>query len=214
MATENVTDKAAIACCRSSPMTQLNTPYPSTAYLTGFLRSRGVPAFQDDLALKLVLRLFTREGLQAVLDRVKAVPARHARPHCSRSKNSLNGTPTPLAPPYVSCKAKTPPWATASATAAFCQKALASTRLEHYTVDEESEDPIGWAFGSLGMHDRAKHLATLYLNDLADVLRDAVDERFQFVRYAESLAASQASFDALADALEAPPNLVDELWRN
>ena len=24
------------------PMTQLNTPYPSTAYLTGFLRSRGI----------------------------------------------------------------------------------------------------------------------------------------------------------------------------
>ena len=26
------------------PMTQLNTPYPSTAYLTGFLRSRGLGA--------------------------------------------------------------------------------------------------------------------------------------------------------------------------
>ncbi|MEY3992545.1 MAG: hypothetical protein RIS04_1308, partial [Pseudomonadota bacterium] len=28
--------------CLIPPMTQLNTPYPSTAYLTGFLRSRGV----------------------------------------------------------------------------------------------------------------------------------------------------------------------------
>ncbi|MBC8058926.1 MAG: hypothetical protein H7Y61_20350, partial [Rhizobiales bacterium] len=37
------------------PMTQLNTPYPSTAYLTGFLRSRGVDAVQEDLALALVL---------------------------------------------------------------------------------------------------------------------------------------------------------------
>ena len=41
------------------PMTQLNTPYPSTAYLTGFLRSRGVTAFQEDLALALVLRLLS-----------------------------------------------------------------------------------------------------------------------------------------------------------
>jgi hypothetical protein len=32
------------------PMTQLNTPYPSTAYLTGFLRSQGVDAVQEDLA--------------------------------------------------------------------------------------------------------------------------------------------------------------------
>src|SRR5690606_18259585 len=54
-------------------------------------------------------------------------------------------------------------------------------------VDDEGGDPLGWAFGALGLHDRAKHLATLYLNDLADVLRDAVDTRFEFVRYAESL---------------------------
>ena len=46
-----------------APMTQLNTPYPSTAYLTGFLRSRGVNAVQEDLALALVLRLFSPEGL-------------------------------------------------------------------------------------------------------------------------------------------------------
>ena len=44
------------------PMTQLNTPYPSTAYLTGFLRSRGVTATQEDLALALVLRLLSPEG--------------------------------------------------------------------------------------------------------------------------------------------------------
>jgi hypothetical protein len=49
-----------------APMTQLNTPYPSSAYLTGFLRSRGVDARQDDLALKLVLRIFSSEGLKQV----------------------------------------------------------------------------------------------------------------------------------------------------
>ena len=71
--------------------------------------------------------------------------------------------------------------------------------------------PAGWAFGALGLTDKAKHLATLYLNDLADVLRDAVDERFEFVRYAESLAGSQPTFDPLANAPAAPPTLVDEL---
>ena len=44
------------------PMTQLNTPYPSTAYLTGFLRSRGIDAVQEDLALALVLELFSVDG--------------------------------------------------------------------------------------------------------------------------------------------------------
>ncbi|MDP2095137.1 MAG: B12-binding domain-containing radical SAM protein, partial [Hydrogenophaga sp.] len=74
-------------------------------------------------------------------------------------------------------------------------------------------DPLAWAFGALGVQDKARHLCTLYLNDLADVLRDAVDERFEFVRYAESLASSQPTFDPLAHALAAPPTLVDDLLR-
>jgi hypothetical protein len=77
-------------------------------------------------------------------------------------------------------------------------------------IADEGRDPLAWAFGALGTHDRARHLATLYLNDLADVLRDAVDARFEFVRYAESLAQSQPSFEPLAEALAAPPNLIDQ----
>jgi radical SAM superfamily enzyme YgiQ (UPF0313 family) len=69
---------------------------------------------------------------------------------------------------------------------------------------------LSWAFGALGQQDRARHLATLYLNDLADVLRDAVDARFEFVRYGESLAGSQATFEPLAAALAAPVTLMDE----
>jgi radical SAM superfamily enzyme YgiQ (UPF0313 family) len=75
--------------------------------------------------------------------------------------------------------------------------------------DEDSADPLAWAFGALGSHDRARHLATLYLNDLSDVLRDAVDDRFEFVRYAESLASSQPTFNPLAEALAAHPTLMD-----
>ncbi|HSQ71820.1 MAG TPA: radical SAM protein, partial [Rubrivivax sp.] len=75
--------------------------------------------------------------------------------------------------------------------------------------DPEGGDPLAWAFGALGQQDRARHLATLYLNDIADVLRDAVDPRFEFVRYGEALAMSQPSFEPLAQALAAPPNLVD-----
>ena len=83
--------------------------------------------------------------------------------------------------------------------------------LEAYVDDDAGGDPMAWAFGALGSHDRARHLATLYLNDIADVLKDAVDPRFEFVRYGESLAQSQAHFDPLADALAATPNLIDRL---
>ena len=58
------------------PMTQLNTPYPSTAYLTGFLRSRGIEAVQEDLALALVLSFFNPKGLIEVHTRALAQPER------------------------------------------------------------------------------------------------------------------------------------------
>src|SRR6185436_1495478 len=54
------------------PLTQLNTPYPSTAYLTGFLRSRGITAVQEDLALALVLDLLSPAGLDQVRERAGA----------------------------------------------------------------------------------------------------------------------------------------------
>jgi hypothetical protein len=76
-------------------------------------------------------------------------------------------------------------------------------------VDPDGGDPLAWAFGSLGLQDKARHLATLYLNDLADVLRDAIDERFEFVRYAERIAGSQPTFEPLAQALAEAPNLID-----
>ncbi len=53
------------------PLTQLNTPYPSTAYLTGFLRSRGYETFQADLGIEMVLSLFSRKGLQEVFETIR-----------------------------------------------------------------------------------------------------------------------------------------------
>jgi hypothetical protein len=82
--------------------------------------------------------------------------------------------------------------------------------LDQYVDSEHGESgALDWAFGALGLQDRAKHIATLYLNDIADVIRDAIDPRFEFVRYAESLASSQPTFDHLQTALSAPPTLID-----
>jgi hypothetical protein len=190
------------------PMTQLNTPYPSTAYLTGFLRSQGVDAVQEDLALALVLRLLSSEGLRSVRDVVDAMPpAERTAPVHSFAEQAdaylatvdrviayLQGRDATLAHRIVSRR--------------FLPEGPRFAVLDAYP-DDGSGDPLSWAFGSLGLQDKARHLATLFLNDLADVLRDAIDPRFEFVRYAEQLAMSQPSFDPLADALAAPHNLVD-----
>lgn len=194
------------------PMTQLNTPYPSTAYLTGFLRSRGVDAHQVDLALALVLKLFCREGLLAVHERVKVVPHKARSAALHSFDEQVERYAATIAPTIGFLQGSDPTLGHRICTRAFLPEGPRFASLDNY-VDDDGGDPLAWAFGALGMQDRARHLATLYLNDIADVLRDAVDPRFEFVRYAESLAASQPTFDPLAQALAAPLNLVDELLR-
>ncbi|MFZ4649521.1 MAG: B12-binding domain-containing radical SAM protein [Rubrivivax sp.] len=193
------------------PMTQLNTPYPSTAYLTGFLRSRGVQAQQVDLALSLVLELLSPPGLRELHAEVQALPpdARSARVQAFDAR--FERYAATLAPTIAFLQGRDATLAHRIASRQFLPEGSRFAALEAYVDpdDPEGGDPLAWAFGALGQQDRARHLATLYLNDLADVVRDAVDERFEFVRYAEGLAMSQPSFDPLAQALAAPMNLVD-----
>jgi hypothetical protein len=190
------------------PMTQLNTPYPSTAYLTGFLRGRGVQAQQVDLALALVLALFTPEGMAALRERVLAVPSTQRSPALQSFDAQFDVYAATIARVIGFLQGKDPTLAHRIVQRNLLPEGPRFASLDAYP-DDDSGDPLAWAFGALGVQDRAKHLATLCLNDLADVLRDAVDTRFEFVRYGEQLAASQTSFDALAQALATPPNLID-----
>ncbi len=70
-------------------------------------------------------------------------------------------------------------------------------------------DDMEWAFGTMGMQDKAKHLATLYLEDLSDFIVECVDENFGFSRYAERLGRSANSFDELYLHLQKEPTYID-----
>ena len=191
------------------PMTQLNTPYPSTAYLTGFLRSRGVDAVQDDLALRLVLTLFSPTGLAALRERARALPGKKRSATLQTFEAAFERYRATIAPAIAFLQGRDPTLAHRIASRAFLPEGPRFASLDAY-YDPDGGDPLAWAFGALGVQDKARHLATLYLNDLADVLREAGDPRFEFVRYAESLAMAQPSFEPLATALAAPPTLVDD----
>jgi hypothetical protein len=190
------------------PMTQLNTPYPSTAYLTGFLRSRGVDATQEDLALALVLSFFTPEGLTKVHEQAQSVPEEKRSASVNYFLDYFADYRTTISSVIAFLQGRDSTLSHRINSREFLPEGPRFQSLDVYD-DEEADDPLAWAFGALGSHDRARHLATLYLNDLSDVLRDAVDERFEFVRYAESLASSQPTFTPLANALEAKPTLLD-----
>ncbi len=190
-------------------MTQLNTPYPSTAYLTGFLRAQGVDAVQEDLALALVLALFTPEGLAKVRQCALAQPEAERSACVNYFLDFFCDYQSTIAPTISFLQGRDSTLSHRIAGRGFLPEGPRFASLDAYD-DAEGGDPLAWAFGALGQHDRARHLATLYLNDLADVLRDAVDNRFEFVRYAEQLAGSQATFEPLAQALSAAPTLVDD----
>ena len=187
--------------CLIPPMTQLNTPYPSSAYLTGFLRGQGIDAVQEDLSLQLVLRLLSGEGLAVLREHAlaqdeaeRSAATNHFLDHYPRYAQTIERV-------IAFLQGRDPTLAHRIAGRGLLPEGPRFAALEVY--DDDSGDGLAWAFGALGQSDRARHLATLYLNDLADVLRDVVDPRFEFVRYGESLAGSQVSFEPLAQALAA-----------
>jgi radical SAM superfamily enzyme YgiQ (UPF0313 family) len=190
-------------------MTQLNTPYPSTAYLTGFLRSRGIAAFQEDIALGLVLELFSPSGLLAIRQTIDSQPAGKRSTIIDGFLEHFDRYQSTITPAIAFLQGRDPSIGHRICGRNFLPEGSRFESLDVY-IDDEGGDPLAWAFGALGVQDRARHFATLYLNDLADVLREAVDSRFEFVRYAESLARSQPTFEPLAHALAATPTLVDE----
>ena len=190
------------------PMTQLNTPYPSTAYLTGFLRSRGFHAVQEDLALALVLGFFTPQGLLEIQEQALQLPEENRSASVNFFLDYFVDYQSTIALAIAFLQGRDSTLAHRINSRALLPEGPRFASLDAYD-EEEGADSLAWAFGALGSQDRARHLATLYLNDLSDVLRDAVDERFEFVRYAESLAGSQPTFTPLADALAASPTLMD-----
>ncbi len=182
------------------PLTQLNTPYPATAYIKGFLGGRGYAVRQADLSIELVLRLFSKEGLTRVFDEIEAGDydlSDNAR-RMLRLRRRYEAT---IGPAIRFLQNKDLTLAPRICHGRFLPEA---SRFDN-VADLET------AFGTMGLTDQARHLATLYLEDLADLVKETVGPQFGLSRYAESLAMSATSFEPLHAALQAPPNLVDAM---
>jgi radical SAM superfamily enzyme YgiQ (UPF0313 family) len=200
------------------PMTQLNTPYPATAYLTGFLQLHqarlGLDVHQADPALELFLRLFSRPGLEralAVLTRGRKRTGRSKRTVTDAVAHFIDNGDRYLDTVDAAVRflqGRDPGLALRIVGRTFLPE---GPRFSTLTEGDGDGDPLAWAFGDLGLDDRARHLASLFVDDVADAIRDGVDPRFELSRYGERLAASAPAFDPLRDALEGPPTLVDTL---
>ena len=182
------------------PFTQLNTPYPATAYLKGFLNTKNIGAFQMDLGIEVILELFSKKGLEDIFEIAKA----------NESINSPNSQRIyALKEEYLQ---------TIEPIISFLQGHNATFGRQictPYFLPQASRfelmDDMDWAFGSMGVQDKAKHLATLYLEDLSDFIVECLDENFGFSRYAERLGRSANSFDELYDHLQKESTHIDKI---
>jgi radical SAM superfamily enzyme YgiQ (UPF0313 family) len=181
------------------PFVQVNTPYPGTTFLTGYLREKGYVVDQRDLGLEVALRLFSRTGLMQVIEELKK----------KKSIDAFAEFFLENASDYLG---------TVEPTIRFLQGSDATLghRIASRTFLPEGPrfqalDPaeLEWAFGRLGVQDQAKHVASLYIDDLVDLVSKNLDPRFGLSKYGESLAASNPTFDALEEALRAPYSIID-----
>nr|WP_236049820.1 B12-binding domain-containing radical SAM protein [Hymenobacter negativus] len=182
------------------PLTQLNTPYPATAYIKGFLGGRGYTVTQADMGLQLVLRLFSEAGLKRVFSAIEAGDF-DLSDNAKRMLRLQNRYLATIAPVIRFLQNKDLTLAPRICHGRFLPEA---SRFDN-VADLET------AFGTMGLTDQARHLATLYLEDLADLIKETVGPHFGFSRYAEKLALSATSFEPLHRELEAAPNLLDRM---
>jgi radical SAM superfamily enzyme YgiQ (UPF0313 family) len=177
------------------PLTQLNTPYPSTAYLTGFLESRGIEAEQADLGIEMVLRLFSPYGLRQVFQQLQSQdgPLPKEALAMMRAEQAYVGM---IEPVIAFLQGKTPD--------------IAAHLLQPGLLPQGPRFRGRKKFARfVSITDRAKQWATFFLEDLADLVQATITPHFALSRYAEHIARSASSFDGNLAALNEPPSLTD-----
>ena len=182
------------------PFTQLNTPYPATPYLKGFLNTKGISSYQMDLGIEVILELFTSARLhylfEAAFENDDLQSENSERIYALRDEYTRT-----IDSVILFLQGKNPTLARQICTGNFLPQASRFEQLNE----------LEWAFGSMGIQDQAKHLATLYLEDISDFITECIDENFGFSQYAERLGRSANNFDEIHQQLEEELNYIDSI---
>jgi len=181
------------------PFTQLNTPYPATAYIKGFLNTKNISSFQIDLGIEVILELFSKEGMQRIF--AKEIDLKNSSENSQRIFALREEYMKTIDQVILFLQNKNPTLARQICSMNFLPEASRFNQL----------DDMEFAFGNMGLQDKAKHLATLYLEDLSDYILEHTDSDFGFSRYAERLGKSANTFDELYSKLNGSRTFIDEI---
>ena len=177
------------------PFLQPNTPYPATCFLKAFLGRAGITAEQADLSLELLLDLFSKNGLTEL---AKELRSANSKSDSSRffleAFDDYAGTIDSV---IRFLQGRDSSLAIRIANRRFVPE---GPRFLHLRKHGDKLLPL---FGSLGDQDKAKYIASLYLDDISDAIRCA-DPKYALSRSAERLAESAAYFSPMVESLEHP----------
>ena len=183
------------------PFTQLNTPYPATAYIKGFLNTKQISSKQADLGIETILAIFSKNGLIELFQYIKQ-SGKTLSANASRMVALENDYTDTIDHVIGFLQGKNPTLAYHISKRKFLPEA---SRFEQ-------TDQLEWAFGTMGNNDLSKFLCTMYMEDLSDLIKEVVDEHFGFSRYAERLGRSANSFDELYQTLKGDYTYIDKIY--
>jgi len=184
------------------PLVQLNSPYPSGAYLNSFFKMQEDNCIWHDLSNELFYSIFSKEGVQKLfnLSEVNALnlAAKYEKEGDDNTAFNLRR--------YISQKANWIQWID-TIVAILCGKAREQehqflyspyaprgSRMENFLANMEHDPTV----------DDVRFLCSYALADLADYITAVFDSEFSLIRYAEHLTVDERSFSQIEKKLDSP----------
>lgn len=188
------------------PLVQLNSPYPSGAYLTSFFKSNGHNAHWADFSIELFYEIFSRKGLTRLFE----LSEQNALKKADKAEQNGDENTAFNIRRYIASKQSWCDWidfitSVLSGGGArekehqflYSPFAPRGQRMENFleTLGNEGREPSV---------DDVRFLCSYALADLADYITAVFDPGFSLIRYAEQLAVDERSFSEIEKSLNSP----------
>ena len=169
------------------PLLQPNTPYAATPLLTAWLRKNGHDAVQADLSIEFLLKLLSDSGIDALCRALENSPAAADAATFLASEAHYRDVVDEV---ILFLQDRSPTSAKRLAKRGTLPEGA------HITRAYQQNEDFGWSFRGLDKHDRARHLCSLFLDDIT-AAATRLDPLFEFSRYGETLSSALTEFRTL-----------------